>query len=119
MNDSENKVFENGDKKVKIIVSVIVALIIAVSSFFIGFFTHKLTRDEYVSSVEWVMSMIEKNYYFSEDFDKEDAKNLSLKALVSKLDIFRILHGGRVSSRNVRQRRGKERHRHNLSISQR
>ena len=88
MNDSENKVFENGDKKVKIIVSVIVALIIAVSSFFIGFFTHKLTRDEYVSSVEWVMSMIEKNYYFSEDFDKEDAKNLSLKALVSKLDIY-------------------------------
>ena len=61
MNDSENKVFENGGKKVKIIVSVIVALIIAVSSFFIGFFTHKLTRDEYVSSVEWVMSMIEKN----------------------------------------------------------
>ena len=45
MNDSENKVFENGDKKVKIIVSVIVALIIAVSSFFIGFFTHKLTRE--------------------------------------------------------------------------
>lgn len=88
MNDSENKVFENGGKKVKIIVSVIVALIIAVSSFFIGFFTHKLTRDEYVSSVEWVMSMIEKNYYFSEDFDKEDAKNLSLKALVSKLDIY-------------------------------
>lgn len=54
------------NKKAKIAVSLIVSLVISVISFFIGFYTCRLTEDRATASYEWAMKIIEENYYFDE-----------------------------------------------------
>lgn len=93
MNDNnysaDTYVKEKNDKKtVRRILTVVIAFVIAAASFTIGFFTRKLTQREELSSLEWVLSTIKNNYYFYEDFDGGEAKNLSLKAIASQLDIY-------------------------------
>ena len=68
------------------IIAVILALLLATAVFFAGFFTHKFTRSGDVSSYEWVLETIAKNYYG--DFDRELASGLSLSALAGMLDKY-------------------------------
>lgn len=47
-----------------IIISVAVALVIAASAFTAGFFTRKCTQRRELSSYEWALNIINRNYYF-------------------------------------------------------
>ncbi len=56
----------NGKSKkiITAIISAAIALVIFAAAFTAGFFTHKLTRGKQVSSYEWALDTINKNYYF-------------------------------------------------------
>lgn len=80
----------------KKITAAILAVIIAVFAFLGGFFTHKLTQKNSVSSYEWAIITIDDNYVGEYkqtgsialpvgNYTKEE---LSLKALVGKLDAY-------------------------------
>lgn len=51
-------------KSVKIIISVLLAAVIAAAVFFGGYLTGKLTRNAAVSSYEWFINTVDKYYYF-------------------------------------------------------
>lgn len=71
------------DKKVlKICAAVFGALAIALAAFFAGFFIHGCTRPGGAASYEWVLDMIEKNYYFG-GVDK-DYTGTSINAITEK-----------------------------------
>lgn len=82
----ENEV--NDKKVVRIVFTVVIAVLIALSSFFIGFYTHKLTQSQNLASLEWALSVIDQYYYFSEEFDGEQAHDASLKGIASLLDRY-------------------------------
>ncbi|MDE6373209.1 MAG: hypothetical protein K2L72_01785, partial [Clostridia bacterium] len=69
------------NKKTRIIVTVIVAIAIALVSFFGGFITSKLTRRKEVASFEWAIKTIQKYYY--EDIPSDDIINGSLKGFAA------------------------------------
>lgn len=69
------------NKKTRIIVTVIVAIAIALISFFGGFITSKLTRRKEVASFEWAIKTIQKYYY--EDIPSGDVINGSLKGFAA------------------------------------
>ncbi len=48
----------------KILISAALALIIFAAAFTAGYFTRKFTRNDAISSYEWFIDTIEKNYYF-------------------------------------------------------
>lgn len=54
------------DKKVKIAVSVLVALAIAAFAFVAGFYTERCSSDRALSSYEWGLKTIKEYYYFDE-----------------------------------------------------
>ncbi len=58
----KNKVFKHG-------LTVFLALVIAAAAFTAGFFTSKCTRSGNLSSIEWAIDIIEKNYYFGGEND--------------------------------------------------
>lgn len=75
-------------KTARIIITVALTVIIAVFAFFAGFFTQKCTMSKNATSLEWALSTIKENYYFSEDFDLDKASDLSLKAIAQLLDPY-------------------------------
>ena len=80
---------QNKDRStVKVILTVVIAIVIAVSCFFIGFFSRSCFGSYGSASYNWVLSTIEDNYYYYDEFDGGEAKNLSLKAIASKLDKY-------------------------------
>lgn len=75
------------NKKLRIAVTVIIAVCIAVLSFAAGFFTGKCSSGIAVSSYEWAMKTIKDNYYFG-DPDATYTET-SLSAIADKyLDIY-------------------------------
>ena len=75
------------NRGLKIFFAVVIAAVIAALSFVGGFFTHKLTRSEQVSSFEWVLKTIRDNYF--EDIPDDVLFDGSLKGLVeSCLDSY-------------------------------
>lgn len=78
---------EEKNKKIRFIVTVIIAVAIAVFSFAGGFITSCLTRKKSVSSFEWALRIINEHYYVNVPSDR--VTNSSLKGLVSGcLDIY-------------------------------
>lgn len=77
-----------GLNKARITLTVVLTVVIAVISFFAGFFTHKCTQNSNLSSLEWALSVIDENYYFSDDLDLGKANELSLKAIAELLDPY-------------------------------
>lgn len=75
------------NKKVKTIVTVIIALAIALVSFGAGFLTKKCSSDKIIASYEWAIDTIRKNYYFC-DPDASFTET-SLSTIADKyLDIY-------------------------------
>lgn len=52
------------NKAVRCVIFVTLALVIFAAAFTAGFFTRKCTQGETLSSLEWAINTIEKNYYF-------------------------------------------------------
>ena len=63
---SRSEVQKLNSKKVKIAVSVLVALAIAVLSFTAGFFIERYSADKALASYKWALKTIRENYYFGE-----------------------------------------------------
>lgn len=82
--------------KVKKIIAVIAGIFVAAAFFMGGFLCHKFTRDAGVSSYEWALKTIEKNYvgdytssgYAVLDVSKYSSAELAIKGLVSNLDPY-------------------------------
>ena len=69
------------NKNLKIVLTVLIAVAIAVFSFFGGFLVSKLTQNSEASSFEWALKMIRENYY--EDVPDDQMLNTSLKGLAN------------------------------------
>lgn len=69
------------NKTTRIAVTVIVAVAIAVASFFGGFLTSRLTRKSEVASYEWAIKTVQQYYY--EDIPTQDILNGSLKGFAA------------------------------------
>lgn len=67
-------------------IAVIVAVLIALIAFVAGYYMPKSSNNGQISSYQWAVNTILENYYG--DIDMQDAGELSLKALASKLDIY-------------------------------
>ena len=77
---------ESNERKlnaIKIAVAVICAVTIAAGCFFAGFFIREATLPQDVTSMKWALGIIEDNYYFYDDFDRDGAKNESLAAVAA------------------------------------
>ncbi len=74
-------------KIVKIFVTVIGAIILAVAAFLGGFFTGRSGLGDAVSTYQWVTDLILKNYVGG-DITEEDIKNASLSSINSLLDKY-------------------------------
>ena len=70
------------NKKVKITVSVLLAIAIAAFAFVAGFFTERCAADRAVASYEWGLKTIKDNYYFCEP--DETFTETSLKTIAEK-----------------------------------
>lgn len=78
---------EDKNKRVRIIVTVIGAVGIALFSFMCGFLTSRFTRKKPVSTFEWALKIINEHYYV--DVPAEEVTDKSLKGLVGGcLDIY-------------------------------
>ena len=75
-------------KTLRALTVILAALVIAVASFFAGFFIKGCSQDAQIRSMQWMLDTIEDNYFFYDDFDADAAKNLSLYAIASKLDRY-------------------------------
>lgn len=58
------------NKKAKIAVSVIGAVLIVITAFFAGFFVSRCTTDRALASYRWALKTIQENYYFCEPDQK-------------------------------------------------
>lgn len=75
------------NKTLKIIITVIVAVLIAAAAFAGGFITSRLTRGRQAASFSWALDTIRKNYY--EDIPSDEILNGALKDVADKyLDIY-------------------------------
>ncbi|MDE5943028.1 MAG: hypothetical protein K2H30_02330, partial [Clostridia bacterium] len=71
---------------VRNIISAVLALVIAAAAFTAGFFTRKCTQGSQLSSLEWALDVIEKNYYFG---GSDGLTDISLSAIANEyLDIY-------------------------------
>ncbi|MDE6505438.1 MAG: hypothetical protein K2L42_06175 [Clostridia bacterium] len=72
-------------RTVRIILSVLGAVIFAVIVFFAGFLTSRLTLTQEQKSLGWILDTIEKNYLFYDDFDRN---GVSYYSIDGKLDRY-------------------------------
>ena len=100
---------ESNERKlnaIKIAVAVICAVTIAAGCFFAGFFIREATLPQDVTSMKWALGIIEDNYYFYDDFDRDGAKNESLAAVASKLDKYSEYYTAEEYERQVKDNAG-------------
>ena len=86
---TESKTNKYGDKVIRTLFCITLALTVITASFFAGFFVREQTMSKELRTLNWVISTIKKEYY--EDFTSTeiiDAATMGLETLLDRYSTY-------------------------------